>query len=116
LFCRPYCHRQGLGDPYYREAGPGMALADTDLHNAGQQQILASNPANLNASLNAFCNDTMVTPIQAYGAHVSSLGLKFYNGEPCQLVVGSTTECSFAFWWSSKWWGCVVGSIRGAGI
>lgn len=76
----PYCHRQGLGDPYYREAGPGLALADTDLYNAGQLQILRSNPVDVNSSLNAFCNKTMIAPIQAYGAHVSALGLKFYTG------------------------------------
>lgn len=76
----PYCHWEGLGDPYYRDVGPGKALADTDLYNAGQVKILASNPTDVNATLNAFCNSTMRAPIQAYGAHVTSLGLRFYTG------------------------------------
>jgi glucose/arabinose dehydrogenase len=76
----PYCHRQGSGDPYKRDSGPGTALADTDLYNVAQKQILASNPADVNGSLNAYCNSSTVTPIQAYGPHVSALGLKFYNG------------------------------------
>lgn len=56
LGCRPYCHREGYGDPYYRQVGPGAALAETDLYNQRQQQILQSNPASPNASLNAYCN------------------------------------------------------------
>jgi len=92
LLGRPYCHRQGLGDPFYREAGPGLALADTDLYNAGQLQILRSNPANVNSSLNAYCNQSMVTPIQAYGAHVSPLGLKFYTGKSPPLVAGHSAH------------------------
>lgn len=56
LSCRPYCHRQGYGDPYYREPGPGAALADTDFYNQRQKEILLANPASANASLNAYCN------------------------------------------------------------
>lgn len=85
LVRRPYCHWEGLGDPYYRDVGPGKALADTDLYNAGQVKILASNPTDVNATLNAFCNSTMRAPIQAYGAHVTSLGLRFYTGTPFVL-------------------------------
>lgn len=55
-FCRPYCHRQGQGDPYHRALGPGLAFADPDVHNLNQTQIIDSNPANLNQSLNGYCN------------------------------------------------------------
>ena len=54
-----------------------------------QQRILASNPANANVTLNDYCNTTMLTPLQAYGAHVSALGLKFYNGEPVLISVAA---------------------------
>ena len=56
LACRPYCHREGYGDPYNREVGPGAALADTDLYNQAEVQILQENAASPNASLNAYCN------------------------------------------------------------
>ena len=56
IFFRPFCHREGYGDPFYRLPGPGAALADTDLYNVAQQQILQANPISPNASLNAYCN------------------------------------------------------------
>lgn len=78
----PYCDRQGFGDAYLREVGPGVPIVDPNV-------TLPEDAGNTAESQLAFCNATSEPPVQVVGPHVATLGLRFYTGD--MLPLGNNT-------------------------
>eukprot|EP00775_Hariotina_reticulata_P001767 gene1767-2106_t len=62
----PFCHAQGSGNPYRRDVGPGVAVADPDLNNG-------------NSAVNCAASSSHIRPVQAVGPHTAPLGMRFYR-------------------------------------
>lgn len=62
----PYCHQQGLGDPYKRLPGPGVAINDPNVNGDG-------------SVVNCSAPSAFTRAVQALGPHVAALGMTFYQ-------------------------------------
>ncbi|KAF6255954.1 hypothetical protein COO60DRAFT_1702581 [Scenedesmus sp. NREL 46B-D3] len=65
-FGHPFCHTQGLGDPYVRDFGGGVPLPDPEFNPNGRVVNCSDPGVNLQ-------------PAQALGPHTAPLGMRFYR-------------------------------------